>query len=316
MAAVKEVWIISDGGKALAELCACAREVGENVTALVIASKGEAERALRLGADAVWWLGEAGDSLNESRMVEDYVETAASLIKDGKPGLVLLRADKRGRLFAGRLGALLGTAALADVKTFGTKDGALIASHMLFGGGAVRVEKPCVETALALVPGGAFQAAAEDAARSGAVVELPFIAPKATVKVLERRKRGGSAVDLSGAKRVVGVGRGVGKQEDLALVENLAKAMEAEVACSRPIAEGVNWLPRERYLGVSGQVIKPELYLALGISGQVQHMVGVLDTKVIVAVNKDKNAPIFQQADYGIVGDLYKVIPLLLAALK
>lgn len=312
MSAVKNVWVISEGGKALTELLACAREVGENITAVVIASKAEAERAFRLGADAVRWPGEAGDA----RMVEDYVETAASAIKESRPNLVLLRADKRGRLFAGRLGALLGGAALADVKTFDAQGGALTATHMLFGGGAVRVDKPCIETALALVPGGAFQPAAEDATRRGAVVELPFAPPQATVKVLERRKREGSSVDLSSAKRVVGVGRGVGKQEDLALVETLAKALEAEIACSRPIAEGVNWLPRERYLGVSGQVIKPELYLALGISGQVQHMVGVLDTKVIVAVNKDKNAPIFQQADYGIVGDLYKVVPLLLAALK
>jgi electron transfer flavoprotein alpha subunit len=312
MSVVKNVWLISEGGKALAELCTCAREIGENVTALVIAPQAEAERAFRLGANAVQWLGESG----EARMVEDYVETAAMAIQESKPNLVLLRADKRGRLFAGRLGALLGTAAVADVKTFDTQGGALTAGHMLFGGGALRVDRPCTGIALAIVPGGAFQPAVEDASRRGSAVELPFVAPKAAVKVLERRKREGSSVDLSGAKRVVGVGRGVGKQEDLALVETLAKALEAEIACSRPISEGVNWLPRERYLGVSGQVIKPELYLALGISGQVQHMVGVLDTRVIVAVNKDKNAPIFQQADYGIVGDLYKIIPMLLAALK
>lgn len=312
MSVVKNVWVISEGGKALAELLACAREVGDNVTALVIGPKAEAERAFCLGADSVCWTGETG----EDRMVEDYVETAAGAIQESKPNLVLLRADKRGRLFAGRLGALVGVAAMADVKAFAAEGGLLTASHMLFGGGAVRVDKPCTEMALALIPGGAFQPSVEDASRSGTVVELTFIAPKAAVKVLERRKRMGSSVDLTGAKRVVGVGRGLRTQEDLDLVETLAKVLEAEIACTRPIAEGVNWMPRERYLGVSGQVIKPELYFALGISGQVQHMVGVLDTKVIVAVNKDKNAPIFQQADYGIVGDLYKIVPLLMAALK
>jgi len=312
MVARHEVWWISEGGTALAELCAAGRELGEKVTALVVGSPSEAGRAIRLGADAACWLGEAG----QARLVEDYLETMAGLLERARPGLVLLRANKRGRLIAGRLGAWLGTAALADVKSFETRDGALLASHMLFGGGAVRVEKPCAATALALLPAGVYQAAPEDPARTGPVTEVPFAAPASGIRLLERHPRGGSKVDLAAARRVVGVGRGFAKQEDLAQAEELARALEAEVACSRPVAAGGNWMPRPRDLGVSGATIKPEVYLAMGISGQVQHMVGVLDSKIIVAVNKDKNAPIFQQADYGIVGDLYKVIPLLLAALK
>ena len=100
------------------------------------------------------------------------------------------------------------------------------------------------------------------------------------------------------------------------MVEELAGLMEAEVGCSRPVAEGMNWLPKERYIGVSGAMLKPDLYLALGISGQVQHMVGVNQAKAIVAINKDKAAPIFSQADYGIVGDLYKVLPSLIEKFK
>ncbi|MEA5051904.1 MAG: FAD-binding protein, partial [Propionicimonas sp.] len=120
---------------------------------------------------------------------------------------------------------------------------------------------------------------------------------------------------LGAAKRVVGVGRGVAAEADLELARELAGRLGAELACSRPIAEGVNWMPAERYLGVSGATIKPELYLAVGISGQVQHLVGVTNAKVIVAVNKDKNAPIFSHADFGVVGDLYQVLPELLKAL-
>jgi electron transfer flavoprotein alpha subunit len=140
-------------------------------------------------------------------------------------------------------------------------------------------------------------------------------APRGGVVLIETRAKGGESVDLTAAKRVVGVGRGFAAESDLELARVLAAKLGAEVACSRPIAEGVNWMPAERYLGVSGATIKPDLYLAVGISGQVQHLVGVNHSKVIVAVNKDPKAPIFAQADFGVVGDLYQVLPALTAAL-
>lgn len=132
----------------------------------------------------------------------------------------------------------------------------------------------------------------------------------------ERRAKSLSSVDLSKAKRVVGVGRGLAAQDDLNMVHELAAVLGAEVGCSRPIAEGENWMERERYIGVSGVLPKSELYLTLGISGQIQHMVMGNGAKVIVAVNKDKNAPIFNYADYGLVGDIYKVVPALIAQLR
>lgn len=309
---MKNVWVLIESPQAAAELCAAAGSLGEHVTALVVGPRAEAERAIRLGADEARWLGDPA----ESRMVEDYVETAAAELRRETPDLLLARAGKRGRLVTGRLAALLGTAVLSDVKEFIPQETGLYARHMLYGGGAVRTEKACGALTIATLPGGVYQPAAEDASRTGEVIDVEFVPPPCPVKRVERRKKGESSVDLTVAKIVVGVGRGIAKQEDLALIESLAKALGAEIACSRPIAEGVNWLPRERYLGVSGAVIKPDMYLALGISGQVQHMVGVTDAKLIVSVNKDKMAPIFAQSDYGIVGDLYKVIPLLIAALQ
>ena len=133
--------------------------------------------------------------------------------------------------------------------------------------------------------------------------------------LLETRAKGGESVDLGTAKRVVGVGRGFAAEADLELARALAVRLGAELACSRPIAEGVNWMPTERYLGVSGATIKPDLYVAIGISGQVQHLVGVNNAKVIVAINKDKNAPVFAHADFGVVGDLYQVLPELTKSL-
>ena len=115
---------------------------------------------------------------------------------------------------------------------------------------------------------------------------------------------------------MVGIGRGLKAREDVALIEALAEAAGAELACSRPLAEGVDWLAKERYIGISGQHIAPELYFAIGISGQLQHMVGVRGAETIVAINSDKNAPVFAQCDYGVVGDLYQLVPALTAALN
>jgi electron transfer flavoprotein alpha subunit len=122
-------------------------------------------------------------------------------------------------------------------------------------------------------------------------------------------------VDLPGAKRVVSVGRGFAKAEDIALVEPLVAALGAELGCSRPIAEDFKWLPKERLVGLTGSSVTADLYLALGISGQVQHLTGIKGAKLVVAVNNDPRAPIARNADYVIQGDLYKVVPALVAAL-
>lgn len=123
-------------------------------------------------------------------------------------------------------------------------------------------------------------------------------------------------VDLGTAKRIVSGGRGFKAKEELRLLDELASALGAEVACSRPLAETVDWMPKSRYVGVSGQKVKPDLYVAVGISGQMQHMAGARDARTIVAINSDGDAPIFAQADYGIVGDLHEVLPALTRALR
>jgi electron transfer flavoprotein alpha subunit len=123
------------------------------------------------------------------------------------------------------------------------------------------------------------------------------------------------AVDLGQAERIVAVGRGIKSQEHIAIAEQLAKAMGAELAASRPICDN-GWLPMERQIGSSGQTVAPRLYLALGISGAIQHLVGMKGARTIVAINKDADAPIFEVADYGIVGDLFEVVPALIAELE
>ena len=126
----------------------------------------------------------------------------------------------------------------------------------------------------------------------------------------------GERVDLTTAQRIIACGRGFKEQSELSLAQDAANAMDAQLACSRPLAEGVNWFDKDRYIGVSGLTVAPDVYVAVGISGQIQHLAGMLDSKVVVAINNDKNAPIFKAADYGIVGELEQVLPQLTEALK
>jgi electron transfer flavoprotein alpha subunit len=164
---------------------------------------------------------------------------------------------------------------------------------------------------------GAFRA--ESAARGTApasVTAVPFSPDLAAIRVKPEApfQEAKQAVDLSQAERIVSVGRGIKGQEHLELVRKLAAALGAELAASRPICDA-GWLPMERQVGSSGQTVAPKLYLALGISGAIQHLVGMKGSRTIVAVNKDPDAPIFEVADYGIVGDLFEVVPALLAEL-
>jgi electron transfer flavoprotein alpha subunit len=144
-----------------------------------------------------------------------------------------------------------------------------------------------------------------------AVVEPSKIRQQAEAPFREARQ----AVDLSQAERIVSVGRGIKSQEHIALAKRLADALGAELAASRPICDS-GWLPMERQIGSSGQTVAPKLYVALGISGAIQHVVGMKGARTIVAINKDAEAPIFEIADYGIVGDLFEVVPAMIEALK
>ncbi|WP_425804081.1 electron transfer flavoprotein subunit alpha/FixB family protein [Desulfitobacterium sp. Sab5] len=311
MSKINKVWVIAEKESALAQLLAGGRQLGEEVAAVVLGTKEETEKAIRLGADKIYWLGER----KAENLYEDYAPTISGLLKQVHPELVLVQPSKRGKLLAGRLAASIGASVLADAAEI-KAEGKVQVTHMVYGGAAFRIEQALTETTIVTVGAGVYTTLPEDAARRGTVVNVDFVEPQHKVKLIEKKNKEGAAVNLSAAKRVVSIGRGIANQEDIKLAEELAEQIGAEVGCSRPIAEGVNWLPTERYIGVSGAILKPEVYLAVGISGQVQHMVGANQAKVIIAVNKDKAAPIFKHADYGIIGDLYKVLPLLTEKFK
>jgi electron transfer flavoprotein alpha subunit len=316
MADNRDIWVFSEKTGLLGELIAGARglagHTGGSVVALVLGPREEAGEAVARGADKALWLGQPAPGV----LVEDYVPTLLGLIKHLQPYALLIGATKRGQAVAGRLAARLDVTVLTDVLRFQFDGEALQAEHLIFGGGALRVDQPLAAPVLATVAAGTFEPLAVDGSRQGDITGCEFVAPEWRVTQLERKIRPPVSVDLAAARRVVCAGRGLAKREHLALIEELAQVLGAEVACSRPLAEGLDWLPRERYIGISGAHVKPELYLGVGVSGQVQHTIGMSGSRVVVAINKDAHAPIFAQADYGVVGDLYAVVPALIRAIR
>jgi electron transfer flavoprotein alpha subunit len=245
----------------------------------------------------------------EGLMLEDAAHTMAKLISDYKPSAVFVQPTRRMRLLAGKTAALLGAAAIGEIVAY-DNDGSL--RTMAYGGLAVRTEKATTATSIMFVhPSALPDVEVGDYGAEAVTVSLEFIAPVRTVRLLSDRVRERTSIDLTNAERIVGVGRGVATRDDMQIIEGLAATLGAEVGCTRPIAEEEKWLPREAYIGISGAMLSPQVYLAIGLSGQAQHMVGINRSRMIFAINKNKNAPIFKQADYGIVADLYKVVPAL-----
>lgn len=291
---MSDIWILAHDPATGNSLARCARALADRVFAISIGA------GCLAAADLTLVIETAGPQV----LAEAYAAPVADLLRSRGARLVVLDSGVQSRLLAGQVAAHLG---VSPVNAAGITAGEpLQVTRLAYGGLAVATEQLAAEVAVLVVGPGALPDS--DLPGAGAA-ETVSAEPAPGLSLLETRARGGAPVGLATAKRVVGVGRGFAAAADLELAGELARRLGAELACSRPIAEGVNWMPAERYLGVSGATIKPELYLAIGISGQVQHLVGVNNAKVIVAVNKDKNAPIFAHADFGVVGDLYQVLP-------
>jgi electron transfer flavoprotein alpha subunit len=245
------------------------------------------------------------------RSPETVAEAIFRASRPSGPTAILVGATKDGREVASRLAVKLGRGCLSDVAKLSTDGTVLFGERGEYAGKVqtrVAADLPCV----AAVKVGSYSAATE---RGGEVAEAQVGELVAKVTTKNVTKREVATVDLRAAKIIVSAGRGVKKKEDLALVETLAKKLGGTMGCSRPLSSDLGWLPEEYHIGLTGVNVKPELYLAVGISGQLQHVAGMKDSKVIAAINTDKEAPIFQAADYGIVGDLYQVIPALEKAL-
>ena len=291
--------------------------------ALVIAEHADVARELaggarELGSDEVSLVCFGGAVEGASDKILNVAVPAGALVDDAAYALVdvanaadvvLVEATRRGKVIAGRLAAKLGTAAAGATVELTAEGG----RGTYFGGVAERVQKSAGDKQVYIVAAGVCDAS--KAAGAGAAEDVAWVVPERAAKVTGNVERQKTAADPTKADVVVSAGRGFAAEEDLQKARDLAAKLGGAIACSRPLTEGVNWLPTELYVGVSGITVTPKLYIAAGISGQMQHMVGANRSATVIAVNKDKNAPIFKQCDFGIVGDLNEILPALTAAL-
>ena len=247
-----------------------------------------------------------------------YAAAAGVLIDHVHPTYVLLPHTYQTRDFAPLLAARIRKPLITDVTGInGTGTDATFVRPMFQGKLAAQVKPHGGSPALVTMQIGAFRADAAQKGGAAAVKKAEVQIDPAAIRQKPEApfREAKQAVDLGQAERIVAVGRGIRSQENIPLAEKLAKAMGAEVAASRPICDN-GWLPMERQIGSSGQTVAPKLYVALGISGAIQHLVGMKGSRTIVAINKDAEAPIFEVADYGIVGDLFEIAPAIIAELE
>ena len=247
-----------------------------------------------------------------------YAAACRALIESASPTFVLLPHTYQTRDFAPLLAARLGKPLITDVTGIvGTGPDATFTRPMFQGKLAAQVKPQGGAPALVTMQIGALRADAAQKGGPAAVTRVEVQIDAATIRQKPEApfREAKQAVDLAQAERIVAVGRGIKSKDNIPLAEKLAKAMDAEVAASRPICDN-GWLPMERQIGSSGQTVAPKLYVALGISGAIQHLVGMKGARTIVAINKDADAPIFEVADYGIVGDLFEIAPALVAELE
>ncbi len=310
------IWVFAEDLEQTRELLGAGTELAGKLGTKLAAFAGDGELARQyivFGADEVFLL----PPLAQDQPLEAYVPVLFEAARQEDPDVFLFAATPRCKEIAARLSVKLNTGLCSGCTgiELGGGEQLLGMERMAYGGAAIQRVHCTMRPQMATVPPRTFDPSVAQEGRQGQITELKT-SPHSEVKVIGRSPRQRGSVNLAEAKIIVCVGRGVGKPEDIKLARDLAEVLNGEVGCSRPVAEELNWLPEELYLGISGKKVKPELYIGLGVSGQIQHVTGIRDSKVIFAVNQDENAPIFEAADYGIVGDLYQVVPKLIEELK
>lgn len=307
--AIQSMFVVSESLDVLAELCSGAKALADQVTAVVFGDEAVAKDAASCGADAILYC-----PLNGDVVMEDYAAAIAAEVKKASSAVVMVNNSIRGRNLAGKVGVLLDTAVLSTVSEVALEDDALACRRVVYGGTAQSKTVFTTGYGVITVGNGVF-AVNEGLAATTQIAQIEGEA-QGTLKCISRDEKKEGTVNLVAAKRIVDVGRGLAAEEDLSMCRDLAKVLEAEVGCSRPVAENNKWMPKACYMGITGVQVKPEIIVVLGVSGQVQHIGGINKSKVIVAINKDKAAPIFKHADFGLVGDMYKIVPALIEKLS
>lgn len=278
--------------------------LGQNV-------ENQAGELIGYGADKVYVVD---SPLFKDLRAEPYVSALAGLAKQCEPEVLLIGSTKRGKEVASRVATRLETGCVPDcIHLSIDENGRLLMGRVVYGGNAVATHFSRVKPQIATVPPRAFEKL-EYRERKGEIVKVDVEPEKPRTEIVEVKEIEAAKVKIEEAKVVVAGGRGVENKEDFRILEGLAETVGGQVAYTRPLCEDRKWFTD--WVGLSGHKIKPALYIGCGISGVIQHVAGIRDSQIIVAINKDPEAPIFEIADYIIEGDLYEIVPALSAALK
>ena len=312
--------VYSDDKKLMLELLAKGRELADGLNKTLVGlsiGKSTSEREQDLiyyGADQVVSTGEDQDYVK----AEEYSEILIKIINELSAEIVIIGNTKNGKEIAARTAGDMDTGCITDCsKLYLNENNEMMAERIVYGGNAVAVQSltssPKIYTMIPRVT----DALPKDEQRKGEIIKkevTPAVSPSKIIKVQEKKVEGANIED---AKIIIACGRGVKKKEDISLIKELADFLHGEtIGCSRPISADLNWLSEDHWVGLSGHKVKPHIYVAVGISGQIQHLAGMRGSDVIVAFNKDPEAPIFKAADYGVVGDLYQALPLFIQKIK
>lgn len=307
-----------------------AADLNTDVTAVLLGSgvKALADSLAQYGADKVIVVD---SPVLETYRTEPYTQALAAVINEYKPEIMLVGATAIGRDLGPRVSARVGTGLTADCTQLEVGDfplnplpnkeqkhNQLLMTRPAFGGNTIAtIACPDNRPQMATVRPGVMQKIAPIADAKAEVVEFNPVLEENNcyVEILDIVKEVSTAADIQEAKILVSGGRGVGSKENFKLLEDLAEALGGTVSCSRAVVDN-GWLPKDLQVGQTGKTVRPNVYFAIGISGAIQHTAGMEESDIIIAINKDETAPIFDVADYGIVGDLNKIVPLLTEAIK
>lgn len=311
------VLIFSEDPNLTVEMLGKGREIADKLqtglAVLIIGSnvRQNAAEFVKHGADKVY----TAESPELERFTpEPYLETLYKLVLDLKPEMVLVGSTRNGKPVAARLAMRLKAGCVPDCISLALDEQKrLVGERITYGGNAIARITFKTKPQIATVPSRALEKPAPDD-RHGQILRLDAEKSPSLVQIVSEKPLGTSSVRVEEAEAIVSCGRGLEKKEDLKLLDAVSKILCGQVGCSRPLSEDRKWF--SEWIGLSGHKVRPKLYIACGISGVIQHVAGIRDAKIVVAINRDPEAPIFEVADYSVVGDLYEILPALKEALQ
>jgi electron transfer flavoprotein alpha subunit len=311
------VIVYSDNKKIMLELLngaqALAKELKTKVTAINIGDTSEVPEYIFYGADKVITI----DIKNPQYQAEPHANYLKQIMEQEKATALLIGSTKNGKELAPRIAAEMDVGCVTDAFNLTIKDNKLTVDRFEYSGNAISTLQFQKHPYILTIPPKLYTPMEPDTSRKGETITFSPKDIDVSSKITDLKTQKSEGINVEDAEIIVSCGRGFKNKEDIKIIQELADVLKGRtVGCSRPIAADLKWLSEDHWIGLSGHKVKPKLYIAVGISGQIQHIAGMRESSIIVAINKDPEALIFNSADYGIVGDLYEVVPKLTEAIK